>query len=91
MSSYFKRPNYPKVDVGQRGRPLVFSFGRPINASHLRDFREATKAAIGVYPYFVSMNNQHLPGIDAQSAYGGKHTIHLVMLFLLVYSASCII
>eukprot|EP01048_Picozoa_sp_COSAG05_P006846 COSAG05_NODE_463_length_9555_cov_35.796108_2_plen_385_part_00 len=68
--SYFKLPNYQKVDIGQPGRPLVFSFGRAINQTHLQDLRTATKSSIGVYPYFVSMNGQVLPEIDAQSAYG---------------------
>jgi len=70
--SYFKMPNYQLVDAGgAKGRPLVFSFGREINQTHLQEFRAATKAAIGVYPYFVSMNGQKLPEIDAQSHYGG--------------------
>ena len=69
--SYFKKPNYQKVDIGEKGRPLVFSFGRDINQTHLQDLRAATKQAIGVYPYTVSMNGQSLPEIDAQSRYGG--------------------
>lgn len=70
--SYFTMPGYQLVNAGgEAGRPLVFSFGRPINQTHLQDFRAATKAAIGVFPYFVSMNGQHLPEIDAQSHYGG--------------------
>jgi hypothetical protein len=72
-TSYFKMPGYQMVELdGQPRRPLVFSFGAKINASHLADFRHATKESIGVYPYFVSMNGQVLPGmIDAQSHYGG--------------------
>jgi hypothetical protein len=62
-------PNYQKVDIGEPGRPLVFSFGRDVNQSHLQDFRAATKKAVGVEPYFVSMNGQKLPEIDALSAY----------------------
>jgi hypothetical protein len=61
-----------RVDIGEPGRPLVFSFGRGVNQSHLQDFRAATKKAVGVEPYFVSMNNQKLPQIDAQSAYGSS-------------------
>ena len=53
------------MDIDEPGRPLVFSFGRPINQSHLQDLRAATKAALGVYPYTVSMNGQDLPEIDA--------------------------
>jgi hypothetical protein len=67
--TYFKMPNYQKVDIGEPGRPLVFSFGRDVNQSHLQDFRAATKKAVGVEPYFVSMNGQKLPEIDALSAY----------------------
>ena len=72
-TSYFKMPGYQMVELdGQPPRPLVFSFGRDINVSHLTDFREATKKAIGVYPYFVSMNGQVIEGmIDAQSRYVG--------------------
>jgi hypothetical protein len=77
----FRMPNYQTVTIAgdaanhNQPRPLVFSFGRPINQSHLKDFRDATKSALGVYPYFVSMNNQEIEGmIDAQSAYGGGHS-----------------
>ena len=70
--SYFKKPNYQKVDIGEKGRPLVFSFGRDINQTHLQDLRAATKQAIGVYPYTVSMNGQSLPEIDAQSTTSAK-------------------
>ena len=65
----FKRPNYQKVNIDEPGRPLVFSFGQPINQSHLQDLRAATKAALGVYPYTVSMNGQDLPEIDAYALF----------------------
>jgi len=70
-TTYFKMPNYQTVDIGEKGRPLVFSFGRGLNLTHLADFIAATKAAIGVSPYVVSMNGQQAPGIDAVSRYGG--------------------
>ena len=71
-TSYFQMDGYQMVTIGTGPpRPLVFSFGRAINRTHLQDFRAATKDAIGVYPYFVSMNGQVLPEIDAQSHYGG--------------------
>merc|ERR1712039_1128959 len=55
---------------------MGFSFGQKINQSHLQDLREATKQALGVYPYFVSMNQQELPEIDAVSSYiGGRPAI----------------
>ena len=33
--TYFKMPNYQTVDIGEKGRPLVFSFGRGLNLTHL--------------------------------------------------------
>jgi len=48
-------PNYQKV-LG--GRPLVFLFGKPVEASDLGALRNATHAALGVYPYVASMNRQ---------------------------------
>lgn len=63
---YFKMPNYVKV-LGDR--PLVFLFGGQVDASDLNTLRESTKAAIGVYPYVTSMNDQQLSGIDASSSY----------------------
>jgi hypothetical protein len=40
---------YQMVELeGQKPRPLVFSFGKAINQTHLQDLRAATKTAIGV-------------------------------------------
>lgn len=69
--SYFRMDGYQKVDIGGiSGRPVVFINGH-VNQSYLQDLLSASKAALGVYPYVVSMSNQQLPEIDAQSRYGG--------------------
>jgi hypothetical protein len=65
--TYFKMPNYQKLEDG---RPLVFLFGQKANPSDLDVLRTKTKAALGVYPYLTSMNDQALPEIDAVSRYG---------------------